>query len=156
MKDWEQLSIDKAQQHPLYGVKGWLLSILVLMALNCVVRIFYVLFNFGNDEVLNYGISALVAVVIYGVYGMIVYMGFIKDHRFPKLIILLLYASAILLIGFFLTVGYFLATGNNASSLLIAAVIAAGLISGHLLLIWFFKTSKRVNVTYLHRVPKDD
>ena len=155
MATWKQLSIDEAKAHRLYGVKGWLLVILILMALGAANSLVY-LFSYSQMQAL-YGAYAPVLVILSTLFGiisaLIAIAGFVKDHRFPTYVIQMLYIG--LAVGIINSIaGWVLAPGEvGKMNAAIGGVIGPVLVG---LLIWYFKASKRVNVTYFHRVRADE
>ncbi|UYN95649.1 MAG: DUF2569 family protein [Enhydrobacter sp.] len=149
MREWKQLSIDEAKAHPLYGVKGWLLVVLVLLALGAL-NVLYGLLTYSETAAI-YGAYTPLYIVVSAVGGLIgaclAYLGFTRDRRFPKYVVTWLYV--VIALGAFnlLWTPFVVAAGMRSF------VIGAGILGlVHIaLLIWYFRASKRVNVTYFHR-----
>lgn len=153
MSNWKQLSIDEAKAHPYYGVKGWLLLILILWALGGLNALFVVV-AYGELQNLYGGMAPVFAVtsVVFGLIGLAVAItGFTKSHLFPKYALLLLYVN--LVVGLVMGVVQGMSLGAGFIMSLVYALPALAFTG---LMIWYFKKSKRVNVTYFHREPVSD
>ncbi|MDZ7826050.1 MAG: DUF2569 family protein [Gammaproteobacteria bacterium] len=148
MSNWKQLSIDEAKAHPYYGVKGWLLLILILWALGGLNALFVVV-AYGELQNLYGGMAPVFALtsVVFGLIGLAVAItGFTKSHLFPKYALILLYVN--LVVGLVMGVVQGVSLGGGIAMIL---GMVLGTTLGTALMIWYFKKSKRVNVTYFHR-----
>lgn len=144
--DWKQLTPEEAAQQKYYGLGGWLLFFYVL----AVIAFVGSFANLMNIEIMKtiYG-DSYVVMLAFGVLGALLILPFIimapqKNPLMPRVTVYAYGAQLVLL----------------AISALIAgpAIVLPQLIAGVvyiLLFCWYLRRSKRVNVTYLHRVPAD-
>ncbi|MGX1100503.1 DUF2569 family protein [Amorphus sp. MBR-141] len=155
MTNWKQLSEVDAKAHRLYGVKGWLLVILILMALGALNSL-VTLFTYSEMRAL-YGayapVSTILSIVFGLIYALIALAGFLKDSRFPAYVSQMLYVTMVVAVINSVVAGVLAPVQAGKMSAIVGGLI--GLVQGGLL-IWYFKASKRVNVTYFHRVRADE
>jgi len=155
MTTWKRLSESDARAHKLYGVKGWLLVILILMALGAL-NALVTLFTYSELRTL-YGayapVSAILSILLGLIYAAIAVAGFLKDDRFPAYAIQMLYVIMVLAVINMVAVWVLAPAEVGKMSGVIGGVV--GLVQSGLFL-WYFKASKRVNVTYFHRVRADE
>lgn len=164
---WVTVTQDVAKRHPLYGMGGWLLALLLLTAAGTVAGIVFWLEE--NDQMMEarefLGESALILYYAYmgtfwysvalTVFALI--LAFIPDHKFPKAM------EHALGMGIVATLLYAGVTMKLASDLAIPLTELSDTywetgigVALSLLLIWFFRSSARVNVTYRLRVREND
>ena len=141
--EWKQLTPEEAAQQKYYGMGGWLLFFYVL----AVIAFVGSFANLMNHEAMKlvYG-DSYVVMLAFGVLGALLILPFIimapqKNPLMPRGTI---WAYSLQLV--LLAISAFVAGPAIVLPQLIAGVIYV------LLFCWFLKRSKRVNVTYLHRV----
>jgi H+/gluconate symporter-like permease len=162
MAVWRQVTPNEAMQHPLYGVGGWLLFFMILVLIGIVYNIYQLTLAVDDTQVISTIISLVISLLI-------VLLCFSKSRSFPTVTIVLLWINvAITVIGAIIfasaagpAIDALIAeTGADpalrdayvsaaTSSLIVTVVIFAVLA---LLMTWYLVSSKRVNVTYRHRV----
>lgn len=167
---WRQITEEEAQQHPLYGVGGWLLVMMILLILGIALNLVSLLGSGGRVEMGGLQIEASLGfrsvLIIIGIVLniVVVVFAFTKNPKFPMVALAALWAGVVVaLISTFIGPSITIEGGDeqvrqmiieqvNASystgaltGLVVAAVIAA-------LISWYLLASKRVNVTYNHRV----
>ncbi|WP_018698356.1 hypothetical protein [Amorphus coralli] len=160
---WRQLSMNEAEAHPLYGVKGWLLVFLALFALGGVVAVLELvlpepagyasLFGYFDRQVA--WVDAVPALMLFGT----AMLGFARAPLFGSLIVPMVMLR---FLGFALAASTFAfeaLTVEGARRLARQEVLVGGIVMMVAiyavfcaLLCWYFIASKRVNVTYRHRV----
>ena len=151
--EWRQLSAEEAQGHPLYGFGGWLLAFWILTALGALMGLYNVYNMLTLDAAIvealqelgitfNTTLAALSYVVSTAAYLPFLILAPSKNPATPKL------AIGALVIGF--VVSNLLLIMSIPMDSMISGLIVGAVIVG--LIILYFMRSKRVNVTYLHRV----
>jgi hypothetical protein len=164
MAVWRQVTPNEAMQHPLYGVGGWLLFFMVLVIISVVYNIYQLTQTADSTQV-----GSLIVSLVIGL--LILLLAFSKSRSFPTVSIVLLWINvAIAVIGAIIFAAaadeavdaYLQSTGqavdpavrdvavSTAVTSLIIGVVIAAVIA--LLMTWYLISSKRVNVTYRHRV----
>ena len=164
MAVWRQVSPNEAMQHPLYGVGGWLLFFMILQIIGIVFNIYQLTQSTDGTQTIITIISLVLGLLI-------VLLCFSKSRSFPTVTIVLLWIgtalgviSAIMIAG----VAGDLAdvaiqqgggtadpayrdavVGSVITSAIVSVVVVAVVA---LLMTWYLVSSKRVNVTYRHRV----
>lgn len=162
--DWQRLSINEAEAHPLYGVKGWLRIFLIFFVVVGVAGVAQVFTPEPKGFATLFGPFARQVHYVDTFAGLVLavvaVMGLYKSPLFGTLIV------PALLMRFFVTViaaaGFHgelvrdrAAAGADAplvDSILLAVIVGAILCA---LFSWYFLRSRRVNVTYRYRVPVD-
>lgn len=146
---WKTISKDVAVEHPLYGFGGWLLTLWILFLISQLINIFTILgFNDGTlRSTYGYGsvgwLKASSAVtIILGLPFLI--LAPMRHEMMPKITIIALW------IGVF---GAFIFTWQALSSLGFSITVSMVNIITASLLTWYLIMSKRVNITYRHRIP---
>jgi len=171
---WRQLSPQEAGQHPLYGVRGWLLFFMILVVIAMAVRIYGLLVGPAMDtpgdvqvEVNATFVTAFNAIAIV-LYAFVLFMAFSYHPAFPTVAIAALWIGVALdVVGMLFFPTEITVTGGRPEARQVlqqqidqtaTASLTIGLIVNvviALLLTWYFLSSKRVNVTYRHRVPAE-
>lgn len=164
---WQRLSINEAETHPLYGVKGWLRVFLILFVIAGVVGLGQ---NFTNNL---HGFAALFGpyadqvhyVDSFGglVLAFVAILGLNKSPMFGPLIvpaIILRYSVTVIAAAAFhieVTEDGTLAAVSTHAQVMSQAIVAAVAVGAVVcaLLCWYFIRSTRVNVTYRFRVKAD-
>ncbi len=167
---WRQISEEEARQHRLYGVGGWLLVLMILIILGIALNLFSLLGSGGSVEALGMQIEVSLGfrsvLIIIGILlnVVVVVFAFTKNPKFPTVAMAALWAGvAVALISMFMGPSITIEGGSeelrqrmidatNASystGALIGFIVAAALAA---LISWYLMASKRVNVTYNHRV----
>ncbi len=169
---WRHVSPEEARQHPLYGIKGWLLFFMILIIIGLVFQVYSLLFTGPGDTIvgdvevsINAGYASIMNVITIVLYAVVLFMAFSCNQSFPMVAIAALWIGVVLnVIGMMVFPTMVTISGGGPQmraelqerinqtmnqsvyiGLIISIVIAA-------LLTWYFLSSKRVNVTYRHRV----
>ena len=142
--DWKDVSLEEAEQNKYYGLGGWLLVLYVI----AVIAFLATFLNLANVDAFKqlYGDAYGIMLVVSIIQGLLILPFIIlapkKSPLMPKATISAYWFSiALTAIAGIIT---------NPSAMLpqlIVGVIFVALFS------WYLRNSKRVNVTYLHRVP---
>ena len=146
-KDWRPVSREEATRHRYCGLRGWLLVLYVVAAYGVVT---YSIDAMSPHNGKYYGTYGERPEVIRGVLLMsavahlpLLILGPLKHRLMPRLWIAGMWISAITSIAAYDMPG-------RLDSLILGIAMT---IVGTALLTWYVLHSKRVNVTYLHRVP---
>ena len=150
--EWKSLSKEEAMRSPYYGLKGWLLVFYVLTALGIVPYLILVISppTNGSGDVGMTRVFLLIHVALSVPFLILAPM---KHPLMPKVVIICLwlsfasYAWPMYLAALASASG----TARYLSSVNLFGVIGAGVVA--VLITWYMLRSKRVNVTYLNRVP---
>lgn len=160
---WRQLSINEAEAHPLYGVRGWLLLVLSLFVLGGIVAVLELVLPTPAGFASLFGRYAREVAWVDGTaalfLALVALLGFARSPLFGALVVPALVLR-------FLGVGLVSATfaidavsAEGAAHLAGSGVVLGGIIVAVAvcavfcgLLTWYFLASARVNVTYRHRV----
>lgn len=169
---WRHVSPEEARQHPLYGVKGWLLFFMILIIIGLVFQVYSLLFPGPGDTVVgdieisvNAGYASIMNIITIVLYAVVLFMAFSYNPSFPMAAIAVLWIGVVLnVIGMMVFPTTVTVSGGDPQmraevqeqinqtmnqsvyiGVIVSIVIAA-------LLTWYFLSSKRVNVTYRHRV----
>ena len=145
--DWKNVSPEEAAQNKYYGLGGWLLLFYALAAVGFVgsflglAGIAQLREAYGDNHAIILGLSIVQALL---------QLPFIilapkKSPQMPKAVISAYWLSVSLSAIAAIIVG----PNLMLPQVIIGAIYVA-------LLQWYFKKSKRVNVTYLHRVPAEE
>lgn len=146
---WKNVSKDEARAHPLYGFRGWMLSLWILYFLGWLV-------NFANLSGLND--AALIS--LYGTENMgmvkfsvamsqllalpLLVLAPLRHSMMPKMSIICLWLGAVLGFGItFSILPIWMALSGSAVGVILSALWT-----------WYLLKSKRVNVTYNLRIPE--
>ena len=142
--DWKDVSLEEAEQNKYYGLGGWLLVFYVI----AVIAFLATFLNLANVDAFKqlYGDAYGIMLVVSIIQGLLILPFIIltpkKSPLMPKATISAYWFSiALTAIAGMIT---------NPSAMLpqlLVGVIFVALFS------WYLRNSKRVNVTYLHRVP---
>ncbi|MCB9946497.1 MAG: hypothetical protein H6842_01565 [Rhodospirillaceae bacterium] len=167
---WRQISEEEAKQHPLYGVGGWLLVFIILLILGIALNVYSLLASGGSVDVgdmhieADMGFRSILIVIGIVLNAIVVIFAFTKNPNFPTVALAALWLGvAVSVVGMFIAPTITITGGSEQMNQMIidqvnasyksggiigvvVAVILAGLIS------WYLTASKRVNVTYSHRV----
>lgn len=145
---WKTVSREEAEAHELYGFKGWLLLFWVIALIGIVQNAATFFMPDVESQYRQMGIepSVVYAGMVLGIIGYLplIVLAPMKHPSMPKIVQISLVAT------------FVIGAGINLTQLPIA-VAASGLAFGAVfltLVILYFRKSKRVNVTYLHRVPE--
>ena len=143
---WKEISPDVAREHKLYGFGGWLLVIWIAYLLGQISSLANV---FNMDMLLALYGSKFIAIAVI-ILGFILALPFLilapmKHPAMPRLTKLSVWTSFALssIISVFVV---------SFSMFLMAAGMALG---WAVLLTLYLNRSRRVNLTYLHRIPAD-
>ena len=139
-REWIPVSPDEARAHRYYGFRGWLLALYVGYAYGFVVNLFGI---FAPGLSAGLGLAQTILLVQNALGVPFLVLAPIKHPLMPKAVIGSLWIGVAL---FAATVDI---QGNVDREILLVA-IAAGIAAS---MTWYFLWSKRVNVTYRHRVP---
>jgi hypothetical protein len=140
---WTYVPDHIAQQHPLYGVGGWLAVLMVLLAIGAafgVFSFFSIVGLFGQSGLLTFLVILLGVTVVAQIACLV--LGGTKSAVFPPFFM----AIAALSIAFSL---FSMMLGQPSTGDIIAVVVNA---------VWigYVAVSRRVNVTYRRRVSNTD
>ncbi|MEW5422876.1 hypothetical protein [Amorphus sp. 3PC139-8] len=161
---WQRLSINEAEAHPLYGVKGWLRIFLVFFVVAGVAGVAQIFMAepkgfatlFGPYARQVHYVDSFSGLVLAGVAVMGLYRSPLFGALIVPALLLRFFATAIAAAGFHgELVRDRAAAGSDApffDAILLTVVIGAVLCA---LFCWYFLRSRRVNVTYRYRVPLD-
>ena len=150
---WKVVSPEEAANNKYYGFKGWIISFYVLIAFGTLMNVVTVLFNplgglladivgdeawFG-DPVWTARVMGLVGIVLAIPFLLLAPM---KHRLMPMVTIVCYWLAAV--VGVLFSTAYPLELALQTSfNLIIIAIVFSG----------YLVTSRRVNVTYYHRVP---
>ncbi|MDQ0315567.1 hypothetical protein [Amorphus orientalis] len=159
---WQKLSINEAEAHPLYGVKGPLRVFLILFVLGGLFGLLQLFLPdprgfaqlFGPFDRQVHYVDSFVGLVL----AVVAVLGLNRSPLFGSLIVpalLLRYFATILIASVF----HFEApeapsmTADLMTQSILVAIGVGGIVCA--LLCWYFLRSRRVNVTYRYRIPAD-
>lgn len=161
---WTTLPRDLAEQHPLYGIGGWMLVVLLTCAAAPLRAIFHIVpltsleYTSFRQDIATLIAAESFAVAVRGLWGVLNMFLILRKHSaFPPSYIASWLAFA----------GLFIADLVVSYSLLGQVVVAkfstpagAGIVAGVIIGtgVWtsYAWSSRRVNVTFRHRVPMND
>lgn len=149
-KNWQTLSKEEAAQSPYYGLRGWLLLFYGLAAVGTVMNVMDVISPTHQVYVSTYGdrpnlIRALLLAFAVAQIPFLV-LAPLRHRLTPKVwlagiwIPMAAYAAAIDMPG-------------QADAMILRLALSFGAAA---LMTWYVLHSKRVNVTFLHRVPAEE
>jgi hypothetical protein len=140
---WTYVPVHIAEQHPLYGVGGWMALLMVLLAIGAafgVFTFFRLAGHFGQGGLIAF-LVVLLGVTTAAQIACLV-LGAMKSPAFPPVFIVLAVLSIV-----FAVIGM---AQDRASLADIAAVVINAIWIGYV------SVSRRVNVTYRRRVANTD
>ncbi len=150
--EWKSLSKEEAMRSPYYGLKGWLLVFYVLTALGIVPYLGLMISppTSGSGDVGMTRVFLLIHVTLSVPFLILAPM---KHPLMPKVVIICLWMSFASRASPMYPAALASASGTATylSSVNLFGVIGAGVVA--VLITWYMLRSKRVNVTYLNRVP---
>ena len=148
-REWTVVSKDEAQQNPYFGFRGWLLLLYLLTVVALIQGLIVVFSSPDPDLVEIFGGNPDVMRGVYVVYGIVLapflVLAPLRHSLTPKVWIggawinVIVYAAAVNMPGRI----------NAMVGMIAFAVIVASLMT------WYILHSKRVNVTFLCRVPAE-
>ncbi len=150
--EWKSLSKEEAMRSPYYGLKGWLMVFYVLTALGIVPYLGLMISppTSGSGDVGMTRVFLLIHVTLSVPFLILAPM---KHPLMPKVVIICLWMSFASRASPMYPAALASASGTATylSSVNLFGVIGAGVVA--VLITWYMLRSKRVNVTYLNRVP---
>lgn len=151
---WKVVSREDAEQSPYFGLRGWLLLFYVLTLLGIVNYI--LLFVWPPST--GYGDVSVTRTFLFfhsALFVPFLVLAPIKHPLMPKILIICIWISFVSRASPFYPATLSSASGSAPyfSAVNLFGVISAGLVAA--LITWYLRHSKRVNATYLNRVPAD-
>lgn len=149
-KEWTVVSKGEAQQNPYFGFRGWLLLLYLLAVVGLIQNLIVVFASPDPDLVEIFGGNPDVMRGVYVVYGIVwapfLVLAPLRNSLTPK----------VWIGGAWVSVVVYAAAVNMPGRLdAMIGQIAIGVVVT-LLMTWYVLHSKRVNVTYLSRVPAEE
>jgi len=160
--EWVKVEEERARTHPLYGIGGWLLLIVVLFGLNIVSNVISVLvflfigapspppgMEMAGPQMGLFDVVLMLVGLAFGVY--VLYLVFIRSElvvrQVPQLFVGVYALSVVLmLLGAMTGPAFF-------GDVVIGAVIGGAVTA---IMYLYFTRSRRVHVTFAHELPKDE
>ena len=142
--EWRDITPAEAEQNKYYGLSGWLLVFYVLAVLGFLSSFGSLLSLSALKEVFGDGYMIIAGL---GVVQGLLYLPFLilapqKNPLMPKAAISAMWLS----VAVTAIAGMFVNPSQMMGQLIFSVVVVA-------FFAWYLKNSKRVNVTYRHRVP---
>ena len=147
LRDWKVVPRDEAQQKPYFGFRGWLLLFYLLTILSCLQAVAVLLSPLDAQAVEAYGGNPAVARTFFVTYAVIhipfLVLAPLKHPLTPKIWIGTLWVIVVMYV-------ILIDMPGRIDSMIVGIALAVVIAS---LMTWYVLHSKRVNVTYLNRVP---